>query len=36
MRQAQEKGAVVWCIFDNTARGEAMPNALTLMTQLSA
>jgi uncharacterized protein YecE (DUF72 family) len=21
----------VWCIFDNTAAGEAVPNALTLM-----
>ena len=26
----------VWCIFDNTARGEAIPNALTLMQRLEA
>ena len=26
----------VWCIFDNTARGEAIPNALTLMERLAA
>lgn len=26
----------VWCIFDNTARGEAIPNALTLMERLQA
>jgi uncharacterized protein YecE (DUF72 family) len=26
----------VWCIFDNTARGEAIPNALTLMERLKA
>ncbi len=25
-----------WCIFDNTARGEAIPNALTLMERLRA
>jgi uncharacterized protein YecE (DUF72 family) len=30
MRHARELGAIVWCIFDNTARGEAVPNALTL------
>lgn len=36
MRQAQENGAVAWCIFDNTARGEAVPNALTLMAQVNA
>jgi uncharacterized protein YecE (DUF72 family) len=30
MRHARESGAIVWCIFDNTARGEAVPNALTL------
>jgi uncharacterized protein YecE (DUF72 family) len=35
-REAQASGAVAWCIFDNTARGEAVPNALTLMTKLSA
>ncbi|MGI4815643.1 MAG: DUF72 domain-containing protein [Janthinobacterium lividum] len=26
----------VWCIFDNTARGEAVPNALTLIERLAA
>jgi uncharacterized protein YecE (DUF72 family) len=36
MRMAHENGTVAWCIFDNTARGEAVPNALTLMKQLSA
>ena len=36
MRQAQEAGKVAWCIFDNTARGEAVPNALTLLSQLNA
>ncbi len=35
MRLAREKGKVVWCIFDNTARGEAIPNALWLGRQLS-
>lgn len=35
MRQAREEGKVAWCIFDNTARGEAIPNALTLRRQLS-
>jgi uncharacterized protein YecE (DUF72 family) len=36
MRTARENGAIAWCIFDNTARGEAVPNALTLLKQLSA
>jgi len=31
---ARDVGADVWCIFDNTARGEAIPNALTLMDAL--
>jgi uncharacterized protein YecE (DUF72 family) len=31
MIDARNAGAEVWCIFDNTARGEAIPNALTLM-----
>lgn len=34
MRLAREEGRVVWCIFDNTARGEAIPNALTLSGRL--
>ena len=36
MRQAHDEGKVTWCIFDNTARGEAVPNALALMRRLSA
>lgn len=31
---AHRAGRQVWCIFDNTARGEAIPNALTLMQRL--
>lgn len=31
LRQAREEGAVCWCIFDNTAGGEAVGNALTLL-----
>lgn len=34
MIDARNAGAEVWCIFDNTARGEAIPNALTLMQTL--
>lgn len=36
MRQAAEKGKEVWCIFDNTARGAAIPNALTLWRAVDA
>jgi uncharacterized protein YecE (DUF72 family) len=36
MRQAHEQGRDAWCIFDNTARGEAVPNALTLLKQVGA
>jgi uncharacterized protein YecE (DUF72 family) len=36
IRLAHEQGRNVWCIFDNTARGEAVPNALTLINQLRA
>lgn len=32
--EARSAGCEVWCIFDNTARGEAVPNALTLMEKL--
>jgi len=32
--EAGDANAEVWCIFDNTAAGEAIPNALTLMTSL--
>ena len=35
MRKAKDAGEIVWCIFDNTARGAAVPNALTLMHRLS-
>lgn len=31
---ARNAKAEVWCVFDNTARGEAVPNALTLMEKL--
>ncbi|MBB5460326.1 DUF72 domain-containing protein [Paraburkholderia sp. Cpub6] len=31
---ARNSNSEVWCIFDNTARGEAVPNALTLMEKL--
>lgn len=34
MEQAYLGGKDVWCIFDNTARGEAVPNALTLLGML--
>jgi uncharacterized protein YecE (DUF72 family) len=34
MTEARDVGAEVWCIFDNTAQGEAVPNALTLMDKL--
>jgi uncharacterized protein YecE (DUF72 family) len=29
-------GAPVWCIFDNTAHGAAVPNALSLLDAISA
>lgn len=35
MRCAQEHNRTAWCIFDNTARGAAIPNALTLMKNLT-
>lgn len=34
MRLANEEGRRVWCIFDNTAQGEAVPNAMALLKQL--
>lgn len=34
MQRAQMEGRAPWCIFDNTARGEAIPNALHLMERL--
>jgi uncharacterized protein YecE (DUF72 family) len=36
VRLAHGQNRNVWCIFDNTARGEAVPNALALIEQLSA
>jgi uncharacterized protein YecE (DUF72 family) len=30
MRETRDQGRAAWCIFDNTARGEAIPNALAL------
>ncbi|WP_186087928.1 DUF72 domain-containing protein [Burkholderia gladioli] len=33
--EASRSGSEVWCIFDNTARGEAIPNALTLTEKLA-
>lgn len=35
MRRTHEQNGTAWCIFDNTARGAAIPNALTLMKQLA-
>jgi uncharacterized protein YecE (DUF72 family) len=35
VRLARKKNRDVWCIFDNTARGEAVPNALALMQMLA-
>lgn len=34
LREARAQGRQAWCIFDNTAQGEAIPNALTLRTYL--
>lgn len=34
MRRAHEQNRAAWCIFDNTAMGAALPNALTLLEQL--
>ncbi|TCS32768.1 uncharacterized protein YecE (DUF72 family) [Paucimonas lemoignei] len=31
LRQYQAQGKTAWCIFDNTASGAAMPNALSLL-----
>jgi uncharacterized protein YecE (DUF72 family) len=36
IRDASDRNRVVWCIFDNTARGAAIPNALTLMRMLTS
>jgi uncharacterized protein YecE (DUF72 family) len=34
LRAAARRGAAVWCVFDNTASGAALPNALALRTRL--
>ncbi|MDX3895744.1 DUF72 domain-containing protein [Pusillimonas sp.] len=34
--ETRRSGQQVWCIFDNTAAGEAIPNALALMQRLMA
>lgn len=35
-RRSLEQGRSAWVIFDNTARGEAVPNALDLLSRLTA
>lgn len=35
MRAVQANGYTIWCIFDNTAQGHAVPNALRLMHSLA-
>ncbi|WP_233233139.1 DUF72 domain-containing protein [Bordetella sp. LUAb4] len=35
IREALDESRAVWCIFDNTARGAAIPNALALMRSVS-
>jgi uncharacterized protein YecE (DUF72 family) len=35
IRLYQAEGKTVWCIFDNTASGAAMPNALTLLARFN-
>ena len=36
IRRAMRRAEQVWCIFDNTASGSAMPNALELLARLRA
>jgi uncharacterized protein YecE (DUF72 family) len=36
LREAATRAREIWCIFDNTALGEAIPNALGLLTRLSS
>jgi len=36
LRAAAARGSNIWCIFDNTALGAAVPNALGLMARLSS
>jgi uncharacterized protein YecE (DUF72 family) len=35
-RRSLEQGRSAWVIFDNTAQGEAVPNALDLLSRLTA
>ena len=35
MRAVQANGYTIWCVFDNTAQGHAVPNALRLMRSLA-
>lgn len=36
LRQARDDGAACWCVFDNTAAGLAIPDALSLQARLAA
>lgn len=36
LQQYQDAGKTAWCIFDNTANGAAMPNALALLAHFGA
>jgi uncharacterized protein YecE (DUF72 family) len=36
LRQYRDAGKTAWCIFDNTASGAAMPNALSLLMRFDA
>lgn len=36
LRRHQSDGRTVWCIFDNTASGAALPNALSLLARFDA
>jgi uncharacterized protein YecE (DUF72 family) len=36
LRQAGQQGTPCWCIFDNTASGEAVGNALALSDMIAA
>jgi len=35
IRRAQRSASAVWCIFDNTALGAAVPDALALRTRIA-
>ncbi len=36
LRQYRAQGKTAWCVFDNTASGAAMPNALSLLARFDA